>query len=197
MKKCVLSLFVLITFLACSVDDVASDLTQQAANNQTEPECVIDVTTTPDIMGTTWQRTSFVIESPIDGNNDGVYSTELEDEYNCQADPLVFGTDFRTKNPTLNNVMFQVMDDGNGNLSQLINCLIGDGLLVNYTQDGNTINYCFNGNFLFSGTLSDDNQSLTFNFPFEGFFFPDNPILQPDGSTENYQGGAVITYTLQ
>ena len=197
MKK-IAYFLVCILLMACNVDSVESDLIPTNGQNVTppDPECVIDVNDPPAVMGSVWTRTSFVIETPIDGNNDGIFSTELEGEYNCSS-VLNFRTDFKVSNPIYENSMFDVINDGNGNLSQLITCGIIDGLFPVYTQDGNTVNLCFDGEFLFSGTLSNNNQTLTFNFTNSDYFFGTNEILLADGTVETYQGGAVITYTRQ
>jgi hypothetical protein len=200
MKKVCIAIVFLTLFSACNVSDVESDLTVVSGEEvQESNDCFIDLNNLPSVTGTTWLRTSFIIQTAIDGNGDGVYSTELEDEYTCFADPLIFRDTFIATNPVFNNVMFRVDDDGNGNLTQVISCLIGDGLFPNYSQEGEIVRFCYSGVTEFTGTLSNNEQTLTFVFENSEFFFQGtgNPILMPDGTTVDYQGNATITYTRQ
>jgi hypothetical protein len=200
MKKVCIAMLLLGMFSACNVSDVESDLTVVTGEEvQESNDCFIDLNNLPSVTGSTWLRTSFIIQNAIDGNGDGVYSTDLEDEYTCAADPLFFRDTFIANNPTFDNVMFQVTDDGNGNLTQVISCLIGDGIFPNYSQEGNIVRFCYSGELEFTGTLSDNEQTLTFVFENSDIFFQNtgNPILQADGTTVDYQGNATIIYTRQ
>ena len=63
------------------------------ANN--DPEVV------PSVEGITFQRIGYVLEVPIDGNDDGVFSTDLYNETMCFYAPITFETNGRVSNPAL------------------------------------------------------------------------------------------------
>ncbi|MBC8753690.1 hypothetical protein H2O64_03355 [Kordia sp. YSTF-M3] len=199
MKKLIFTALILGIVTACSVDNVESDLIPVSGEEVTasDIECVPDASNPPTILGSTWLRTSFIIETDIDGNGDGIFSNELLDESSCGTVILRFLDNFKADNPVLNNMYLDVDDDGNGNLSQRVDCLIGDGLFPFYTQNGNIISFCYLGQLEFIGTLSTDGQTLVFDFPYEDLFFTNNSVLKPDGTVEAFQGNGIITYTLQ
>ncbi|MGH1387955.1 hypothetical protein [Kordia sp.] len=200
MKKLFITAFLLGICVSCNVDDVDSDLTPVAVT-ENNADCVAD--NPPSILGRTYLRSGFEIDTPVDANGDGIYSTDLMEEQLCFDLSLSFGTDFRVPNPTFDAVSLYVDDDGNGNLSQRMNCSHADGTANTYMQVGETIKFFYNENELqFTGTLSEDETTITFEFPNDllfGFnFFDDgNEILLQDGSVLEYEGGAVVTYTLQ
>jgi len=200
MKKLLITSILLGMLSACNVDDVNSDLIPvQATENNTD--CVPD--NPPSILGRTYFRSGFVIDAPVDVNGDGVYSTNLMEEQLCSDLSLSFSDNFRVSNPTLDFVSLYVDNDGNGNLSQRMQCWHADGTANTYMQVGDTIKFFYNENELqFTGTLSEDETTITFEFPNEllfGFNFNTggNEILLQDGSVLEYEGGAVVTYTLQ
>lgn len=199
MKKFIFTTLILGLLTACNVDDIESDLIPISGEevDVSNADCIIDISNPPAILGSTWIRTSFIIQTEVDGNGDGIFSNELLDETSCGAVILRFLDSFKADNPIYNNMYLDVDDDGNGNLSQRIDCLTGDGLLPNYSQDGNIISFCYSGQLEFIGTLSADGQSLVFDFPYDDLFFTDNSVLKPDGTVEAFQGNGVITYTLQ
>ena len=199
MKKFIFTTILLSLVTACNVDDVESDLIPVSGEEvvATNTVCIPDANNPPSVLGNIYLRTSFIIETPVDGNGDGNFSTDLEEEYSCSADPIVFRNDFVANNPVYNNVMLTVNNDSNGMLSQEIGCLIGDGLFPNYTQEANILRFCYNGEIAYTGTLSNNEQTLTFVFPYEEIFFGTNEILNVDGSIEPYQGNVTLIYTRQ
>lgn len=198
MKKLFITICMLFIIVACNTDDVASDLiTANTENNATQQdECIPDSTNPPTVTGTSWLRTSVTIETPIDGNGDSVFSNELLTETTCSAG-FLFRDDFLASNPTFDNFFLTVLDDGNGNLSQQISCGIGDGLLPTYTQETNTVRFCYSGILEFTATLSNNEQTMTFVLPAQSIFFSSNEILKEDGTVESYQGNVTIVYTRQ
>ncbi|AXG70304.1 hypothetical protein KORDIASMS9_02543 [Kordia sp. SMS9] len=198
MKKLLFTTVLLGILSACNVDDVESDLITATTENTTQQQdiCTPDPTNPPTILGSTWIRTSVMIETPIDGNGDGVFSNELLAEVNCDG-VILFRDNFKASNPVYDNFFLSVIDDGNGNLSQQISCGIGDGLLPTYTQEGNTIRFCYSGTVEFTATLSNNEQTMTFVFPSQSVFFSFNEILRTDGTVESYQGNVTMIYTRQ
>ena len=200
MKRLFITTTLLAIFSSCNVDDVDSDLTvvREASNNDTD--CVPD--NPPSILGRTYVRSGFEIDTPVDVNGDGIYSTDLMEEQLCSDLPLNFDTDFRVSNPTFDVVSLYV-DNDNGSLSQRMVCSHADGTANTYMQVGETIKFFYNTNELqFTGTLSEDETIITFEFPNEllfGFNFlgGGNEILLQNGTTLEYEGGAIVTYTLQ
>ena len=115
---------------------------------------------------------------------------------------LRFKDDFTVSNPTFDAVALYVRDDGNGNLSQDMVCSHADGSPNDYRQSGNEISFLYNGEIKFTGTLSADETTITFEFTNDqlfgfNFFEASNEILKQDGTIEVYEGGATVVYTLQ
>ncbi|WP_298424932.1 hypothetical protein [uncultured Kordia sp.] len=196
MKKIIITLLLLSSITACTVEDQSVEINDPNSLID-DVDCVIDPDNPPAVIGSTWARTSFIIATELDGNGDGIFTNDLDIETTCSADLLTFGTNFKAGNPTYHTVSMEVNDDGNGNLSQGIGCLIGDGLFPNYSQEGNIVSFCYSGELAFTATLSDDEQTLTFNFTYEEMFFPNNTILKQDGTVETLQGNVTIVYTRQ
>ncbi|MEM6721143.1 MAG: hypothetical protein AAF611_17570 [Bacteroidota bacterium] len=203
MKKFFIITMLLSVFTACNVDDVESNFipVQQLAATENDTDCIPD--SSPSILGRTYLRSGFEIDIPVDANGDGVYSTDLMTEELCFQLSLNFGDDFRVSNPTFDAVSLYVDNDGNGNLSQRLQCSHADGTANTYVQCGATIQFFYNTNELqFEGTLSADETTITFEFPNEllfgfNFFAGGNDILLEDGTVVEYNGGATVTYTLQ
>lgn len=198
MKKLFITTILLGILSACNVDDVESDLITATTDNTAQQQdlCTPDPTNPPTVLGSSWSRTSVTIETPIDGNGDGVFSNELLAEMNCSAG-FTFRDDFIASNPTYDNFFLEVIDDGNGNLSQQIACGTGDGLLPTYTQEGNTVRLCYSGTVEYTATLSNNEQTMTFVLTSQSVFFSFNEILRTDGTVEAYQGNVTMIYTRQ
>ncbi|WP_298517363.1 hypothetical protein [uncultured Kordia sp.] len=201
MKKLFITTLLLGICVACNVDDVDSDLTPVAIT-ENSADCVAD--NPPSILGRTYLRSGFEIDTPVDANGDGIYSTDLMEEQLCFDLSLSFGTDLRVSNPTFDAVSLYVDNDGNGNLSQRMNCSHADGLPNRYMQIGDTIKFFISTSEepQFTGTLSADETTITFEFTNDllfGFNFlaGGNEILLQDGTVLEYEGGATVTYTLQ
>lgn len=198
MKKITFLILLMSFITACTVEETTVEINDTAIQAE-DLECVIDQNNPPPIMGSVWARTSFLIETELDGNGDGIFTNDLEIETTCDADFMTFGTNFQAGNPTFHNMFVEVEDDGNGNLSQTFSCLIGDGLFPFYTQDGNIITFCYSGEVAYTATLSTDEQTLTFVFPKDDIFFQNIPttILKQDGTIEELQGDVTLIYTRQ
>lgn len=201
MKKLFVTTILLGILSACNTDDIESDFIVVEETSENAADCVPD--NPPSILGKTYFRSGFEIDTAVDVNGDGIFSNDLMQEQLCSDLSLGFGEDLRVSNPTHDAVSLYVDDDGNGNLSQRMVCSHADGTANTYMQVGETIKFFYNGNELqFTGTLSQDETTITFEFPNDllfGFnFFDDgNEILLQDGSVLEYEGGAVVTYTLQ
>ncbi|WP_156168462.1 hypothetical protein [Kordia zhangzhouensis] len=201
MKKIFLVFLVSSLFIACNVDSIESDLIP--ANGNSNPQnsaCIIDTNNPPAFQGTLWNRTGFFIDSTIDGNNDGVYSANLMTETTLGQHIIQFSNDFSVENFTHVTLGFNVVSDGNGGLMQAIHSGGNiDGPALRYIQDGDTINFCLNGQVFYSGTLSNNETVLTIELPREQIFFSliTTRILREDDSIEEYQGGATLVYEIQ
>lgn len=193
MKKIIITMLLLSFITACTIEDQSVDIND--LNLQTEDiECVIDIGYSPSIMGSEFVRDSYILETAVDINGDGVYSTDLKDEGLCGADVLRFKDNFKVWNVLSSFVSLRI-DQNN---QQIIHCSHADGTFPFYIQTENNIDFCFAGNISYTGTLSDDGNTLTFTLPYEqlyGLSDGYNEILMPDGTIENYEGNAVITYT--
>lgn len=198
MKKIINIILLLSSITACTIEDQSVDIND--LNLQTEDiECVFDPNNPPPIFNSQWQNISFVVETPIDANGDGVFSNDLLEESLCTASLIQFRDDFKASHPMYDPISLYVHDDGNGNLTQEIECNgIIDGLFPIYTQEQNTVYFCYSGQIEFTGTLSNNETILTIELPYEllfGFRVPNgNQILRQDGTVESYQNGAILTY---
>jgi hypothetical protein len=201
MKKLIFTTLILGLLASCNIDDVESDLIPVADNSATtETDCVPD--NPPSVLGRLYLRSSYIIDTPVDVDGDGIFSTDLMEEQLCFDLSLNFDESFRVSNPTFDAVSLYVDDDGNGNLSQRMNCSHADGTANTYIQVGNTIKFFYGNDLQFTGTLSANETKLTFTFPNEllfgfNFFEASNRILNQDGTITEYEGDAVVTYTLQ
>ena len=154
------------------------------------------------LEGSTFIRSSFIIEIPVDANGDGVASTDLMQENYCFDLTLGFLEEMTTSIPTNDLIHLSVEGDGNGNLIQSLDCSHGDGPGMQYKMTDNLVEFYFSDNLNYTGVLSDDGNTITINvenrhlFPFN-FFTPSDEILNPDGSITNYTGDAIIVYTRQ
>lgn len=161
----------------------------------------------PSIDGATFVQTSYVLETAFDINGDGLFSNDIYEEITCGTDAMRFNFGETVWNPTHSIVSLRVTDDGNGNLSQTAFCGHLDGSLPTYSQVENQITIEYTGSASFAGVvvtgiLSDDGDTLTFNFSNDllwafNFNIPENQILNQNGSITEYESGAIVTYTRQ
>ena len=182
MKKIILTLFLSSFIFSCTSNDSLPDPIS--------------------LEGAVFTRSSYILETPVDANGDGVFSNDLMAENFCFDLNLRFNTETTSSIPTNDVFMLDVVDDGNGNLIQSLNCAHGDGPGMQYTIEDNIVSFYFNNNFYYSGMISDDETTITINL--ENSFLwvfnwntPRNKILNSDGSITDYSGGAVVTYTRQ
>jgi hypothetical protein len=180
MKKNILLFFASILCLACNSNDNALNA--------------------PSIDGSIFTRSSYVIETPVDGNGDGIFSNDLMQENFCFDLQLNFGASQTTSNPTHDLFLLRINTDLSGDLSQFASCSHFDGTPMVFNQIDDTVEFSYNGDVKFTGILSSDGNTLTFNFSNDllwafNFNIPDNQILNQDGSITGYDGDAIVTYT--
>ena len=198
MKRLFITVLLLGIVSSCNTDDIDSDFIVVSAEEAAQQDnCTTDASNPPSILGSTYFRTSYILETAVDGNGDGVFSFDLKDEGLCSADAMTFSTNFRVWNPESSFVSLQVAND-----AQAIYCSHADGTLPIYIKTGTNVDFCFGGEIRFSGTLSDNENTLTIQLPYDqlyGFFLAGggNDILLPDGTIEQYQGGATLVYERQ
>lgn len=153
--------------------------------------------------GSTFTRTSYIIDTPVDGNSDGIFSNDLMLENFCFDLSLGFNESTTTSIPTNDVFLLNVVDDGNGNLNQQLNCAHGDGPGMDYVIKENIIEFYRNDELRYSGEISSDGNTITIHldsehlFAFTLWFDPQNQILNQDGSITNYVGDATVIYTRQ
>lgn len=195
MKKIIITMFLLSFITACTIEDQSVEIDD--SNLQTEDvECIPVSGNSSTIMTSEFSRTGFELETAVDANGDGVFSTELADEGLCGADILRFNTDSRVWNVESSFVSLKIDQDNN----QQISCSHADGLAAIFIQTDDIVDFCVGGQIRYSGTLSNNENTLTITLPYDqlyGFFLAGggNDILLPDGTIENYEGSATITYT--
>lgn len=169
--------FSLILLLGCTSNDTESSI--------------------PLVDGSTFSRTSFVIQTPIDGNNDGFFNLDVLLERNCSSDNMSFNSGETVVIPTFSPILLNAQDDGSGNLSQSLHCLIADGFYPTYEQDGYDIKYYYDQELAMTGILSDDGNTITFNLKSDQIIFGTRQIVDPNGVSAQYNGDVTITYTRQ
>lgn len=183
MKNLILTLFLATTLTSCTSNDNTLNI--------------------PTIEGSTFTRSSYIIETPVDANGDGVFSTDLMEENFCFELNLGFNEETTTSIPTNDMFLLDVTDDGNGNMTQSLRCGHGDGPGMQYSMiEENIVYFYYSDNLNFTGILSDDGNTITidlenrFLYGFN-FFTASNKILNQDGSITEYNGDAIVTYTRQ
>ena len=137
---------------------------------------------------------SYRIETPIDLNNDGVFSDDLIEENSgeCLLRRLVFGEE-AVSNP-FSEAISLFVDIINGNPTQTFVCeLLLFGFPSLYILEDNTITIIINDEVQAIGQLS--NNTVTFEFSGQKVF-SNSIILSQDGSIENYNGNVIATYRL-
>lgn len=162
-----------------------------------------DLPTLVSLDGATFTRSSYILETPVDGNGDGIFSNDLMEENFCFDLNLRFSAETTSSIPTNDMFLLNIIDDGNGNLTQQVDCGHADGPGMDYTIEDNVVSFSRNDELLFSGIISPDGNTITINFDSEDLFAftlwfnPQNKILNQDGTITNYVGNAVVTYTRQ
>jgi hypothetical protein len=154
-----------------------------------------------------YDRTSLIIETPVDLNNDGIYSYDLDLEVLCTT-PIRFGLDnfFGTSYeecsasqecPFINFPRSYVENDANGNPIQVTQCLEAGCGSSKYEIIGNTINILnYNNEISRSGEFSENYSVLTIIYP-NNYLFGGNTYLLQDGTVANYTGNATAIYELR
>jgi len=184
-KQILLATTLLVAFLSCDSDDDAT-------------ASIVEI----EVFGDTFLRTSYVIENPIDTNNDGIFSYDLMEEDNCGGHSLVFVSPESISDPTFFLTGFKINTDNNGNNTQDVACVIVDGLGLKYKINGNAIDFFFNEELQFTGEFSNNGNTITFSWPNEILYIlrledSYNDILTEDGTIIDYEGGAIVTYERQ
>lgn len=180
MKKLIYLFLICLTLNACSSNDDPS---------------------VPAVLGNSYVRTSYVIQTQVDGNGDGTFSTDLLQEANCPTARLLFQATGAVQNPLNSVVMVQVVTDFNQAQVQSINCVEESGAPTQFEQNDSEVRILLLGEVQATGVLSADGTELTFTIPRSNLtgFDPtgsDN-ILDANGNIVSYTGNAVITYTRQ
>ena len=143
------------------------------------------------LEGETFVLTSYKIESPVDLNGDGVFSTELLNENNCVSGQSLRFQDGKV-DPVLDILLtLDVGNDNNNNLIQIASCLIIDYVAKpQYDRNGNTVTIAFEG----SDVVHAIGQIIGNTIQFSVEAFSSNQILNSDGSITDYSGLFELTY---
>ena len=175
MKKLALLLLMFLSLCSCKNDD----------SNSNEFN----------IQDKTFVITNYILESSVDLNGDDIYSHDLLEEGNgCVISELYFRLDDTFGAPNYRSLSLIVND----NQTQTYDCIEPDGARLTYQQIDTVVSVTYNDVFYYNGELSNDNNILTFNIPFEHLYglslFGDNDIIGPDGTIEEYTGGVMAIY---
>lgn len=175
MKK----LLLLITFLIFSCDE----------NQQL---------TIPSIQNSTFSAYSYVIDTPVDLNEDGIYSYDIFKELDLQGFcPIDFDTELAGPFDCFNVIYLYVYEDENGNLRQGESGGTSDGPHIPFRQQDNLVFFGSDEKPWMIAELSDNGSEMVFVIPNENLFMWHNRqpnILNSDGTTSNYEGDLIITY---
>jgi hypothetical protein len=181
----------LILSLSSASDNVIIDGTNQV--NIT----ITDNDSTFELQGLEYALINYIVESPMDLNNDGVFSTDLlEESIICVMDIIEFREDNTVFDPTYRSTGLEVL----GNVQQQI-CVDPDGGGLTYDLEDGTIDLSFFGEYYYSGILSNDNTIIEWDIPFErvlGFnnFFGGNEYVSENDAVQLYTGGVIAVYEL-
>lgn len=154
--------------------------------------CSSDDNTTT-VEGQTFELISYIIETPVDFNEDSIFSNNFVEEgvKDCLVTRLVF-SESEVNNLFTKSIPVFVTTDDNNNIIQGHACDITDfSSIPMYFQDGNLITITLGGQLQALGELSEN--ILTFNFSNQDVFSIDE-ILNQNGTIENYEGGAKLIY---
>lgn len=158
---------------------------------------ISDNDVTFELQGLEYALINYIVESPMDLNNDGVFSTDLlEEGIICVMDIIEF-RDYNTVfDPTYRSTGLEVF----GNVQQQI-CVDPDGSGLTYDLEDGTIDLSFFGEYYYSGILSNDNTIIEWDIPFErvlGFdnFFGGNEYVSENDGVQLYTGGVIAVYEI-
>lgn len=158
---------------------------------------ITDNESTFELQGHVYTLINYIVETPMDLNNDGVFSTDLlEESIICVMDIIEFREDNTIFDPTYRSTGLEV---GSGNMQQQI-CVDPDGAPFAYELIDDTINLSYQ-EYLYSGILSNDNSIIEFDIPFErilGFnsFFGGNEYVSENDGVQLYTGGVIAVYEI-
>jgi hypothetical protein len=170
-------------------------LTLNACGSSDDPAPV------PSVLGFTYVRTSYVFDIPFDGNNDGIFSTDVYDEIQCPAQ-MTFQSTNVVENPLNSVVYLRVITDFNQQLAQSITCADEGTTPALFDQNGSQIRFTdAGGQLLITGELSADGTELTFTIPRADLIgldpFGSDNILSENGARVSYGASVAVTYTRQ
>lgn len=151
-----------------------------------------------DFQGRTYTLTSYLYEIPVDLDNDQVYSNEIIDQTNCLVSVMPFDDSDRACDMLSQFASARIIDN-NGNLTQGSGCINSDGAGLTCFKNGDEIKLTFSGNTVYSGTISDNGNVLTFVVPdatLRGYHWGSHNILNEDGTVTNYDGNVTLQYEL-
>jgi hypothetical protein len=180
----------LILSLTSVSDNVFIDVTNQV--NIT----ITDNDSTFELQGLEFALINYIVEVPMDLNNDGIFSTDLlEEDIICVMDTIEFRPDNIVFDPTYRSTGLVVV----GNTQQEI-CVDPDGSGLTYELVDGIINLSFLQQYYYSGVLSNDNTIIEFDIPFEyiiGFgFFGGNQYISQNNGVQSYTGGVIAIYEI-
>lgn len=155
---------------------------------------IADNDITVELQGLEYELINYIVEEPMDLNNDGIFSTDLLQEgIICVMDTIEFGEENMVDSPTLRTTGLEVI----GN-TQIQHCLDGDGAQFNYVLDDGIIDLSFLGQYYYSGVLSDDIRIIEFDIPFEYIVgmnvFGRNEYISENNGIQFYTGGVIAIY---
>lgn len=146
------------------------------------------------LEGRTYVITNWIIDRPVDLNEDGIFSTDLVQEKNCFWN-LEFTMGDRIPNPLSGSVFGRVVFDENDNPIQTTQCGHGDGAGLVYEIKDNEIDFEWNNAIIFSGILSENDTKITLLVPNDQLFRDE--FLYEDGTIGYYEGEVIAVYELQ
>lgn len=102
------------------------------------------------LEGSLFTRSSYVFETPVNAYGDGIFSTDLIEENFCFELNLDFFEETITSIPTNDLFLLDIIDDGNGNMTQSLRCGHGDGPRMRYSIiEENIVYFYYNDNINF------------------------------------------------
>lgn len=181
----------LILSLSSVSDNVFIDGTNQLNITITDNDTIFE------LQGLEFALINYIVEVPMDLNNDGVFSTDLlEEDIICVMDTIEFRPDNTVFDPTYRSTGLVVV----GNTQQQI-CVDPDGSGLTYDLVDGIINLSYLQQYYYSGVLSNDNTIIEFDIPFEyiiGFdnFFGGNQYISQNNGIQSYTGGVIAVYEI-
>lgn len=144
------------------------------------------------LNGETYELSSYNIETPVDLNNDGVFSLNLLEEGvgECLVRELNFD-DSQLNHPFSETLFFDI-NDTNGEIRQGFGCeFLLFGFETTYTLEDDILTI-FTGNTIqANGIITDDKITLSL---LPEFVFTISQILKEDGNVENYRRTVTAIY---